>query len=138
MILVEQEKCPKIAQKVSKIDKKGEFSSKTANIDSKTELFIHFTIKFNSKDYSMSFFSGIFNSKNYSITFFPGKFDSKIDTKFKSGFIQFFIHSIRKPRYRRPLLLSDRIFLLELCSLFFSFFVCGGSSSYFPFSMTVN
>ena len=109
-----------------------------ANIDSKYDSFIHFTVKFNSRDYSISFFSGIFNSKNYSITFFPGKFDSKIDTKFKSGFIQFFIHSIRKPRYRRPLLLSDRIFLLELCSLFFSFFVCGGSSSYFPFSMTVN
>ena len=33
--------------------KKGGLSSKTANIDSKLELFIHFTIKFNSKDYSM-------------------------------------------------------------------------------------
>ena len=35
MILVEKEKCPKIAQKVSKTDKKGDFSSKMANIDSK-------------------------------------------------------------------------------------------------------
>ena len=43
--------------------KKGDFSSKTANIDSKIELFIHFTIKFNSKYYSISIFLGIFNSK---------------------------------------------------------------------------
>ena len=51
-------KCPKIARKVSKIDKKGDFSSKMANI---YDSYIHFTIKFNSKDYSISFFSGIFN-----------------------------------------------------------------------------
>ena len=45
---------PKIAQKKSKIDKKkGDFSSKMANIDSKYDSFIHFTIKFNSKDYSI-------------------------------------------------------------------------------------
>jgi len=64
-----------------KIDEKGDFSSKMANIDSKYDSFIHFTVKFNSRDYSISFFSGIFNSKNYSITFFPGKFNSKIDSK---------------------------------------------------------
>ena len=56
-----------------------------ANIDSKYDLFIHFTVKFNSRDYSISFFSGIFNSKNYSITFFP---ENSIQ-KFKFGFIQF-------------------------------------------------
>ena len=39
--------------------------------DTPYDSFIHFTIKFNSKDYSISIFSGIFNSKNYSITFFP-------------------------------------------------------------------
>ena len=71
-------KCPKNDQKMSKMDKKGDFSSKMAHIDPK---FIHFTIKFNSKDYSISFFSGIFNSKKYSITFFPGKFNSKTDSK---------------------------------------------------------
>ena len=43
----------KIAQKESKIDKKGCFSSKMANIDSKYDSFIHFSIKFNSKDYSI-------------------------------------------------------------------------------------
>ena len=56
MILVEWEKCPKIAQKVSKIDKEGDFSLKMAIIDSKYDLFIHFTMKFNSKDYSISIF----------------------------------------------------------------------------------
>ena len=44
----------------------GGFSSKMANIDSKYDSFIHFTIKFN----SISISSGICNSKNYSITFF--------------------------------------------------------------------
>ena len=67
---------------MSKIDKKGGFSLKKANIDSKYDSFIHFTIKFNSKDYSISFFSGIFNSKKYSIIFFPGKFNLKIDSNF--------------------------------------------------------
>ena len=57
---------PKSAQKVSKIDDKGIFSSKMANIDPKYDSFIHFTIKFN----SISISSGICNSKNYSITFF--------------------------------------------------------------------
>ena len=40
-------KCPKIARKVSKIDKKGDFSSKMANIDSNYDSFNRFTIKFN-------------------------------------------------------------------------------------------
>ena len=57
---------------MSKIDKKGDFSSKMANLDSKYDLFIDFTIKFNIN------FAGIFNSKNYSITLFPRKFNSKI------------------------------------------------------------
>ena len=56
-----------------------------ANIDSKYDSFIHFTVKFNSRDYSISFFSGIFNQKNYSITFFP---ENSIQI-FKFGFIQF-------------------------------------------------
>ena len=77
LIPVEQKKYPKIAQKVSKIDKKGDFSSKMAKIDSKYDSFKHNTLKFNSNDYSISIFSGIFNSKNYSINFFPGKFNSK-------------------------------------------------------------
>ena len=67
---------------MSKIDKKGGFSLKKANIDSKYDSFIHFTIKFNSNDYSISIFLGIFNSKNYSTIFFPGKLNSKIDSKF--------------------------------------------------------
>ena len=37
--------------KISKTDKKGGFSSKMANIDSKYDSFIHFTIKFNLKNY---------------------------------------------------------------------------------------
>ena len=32
------------------------------NINSKYDSFIHFTVKFNSRDYSISFFSGIFNN----------------------------------------------------------------------------
>ena len=88
-----------------KIDKKGGFPLKMANIDSKYDSFIHFTVKFNSRDYSISFFSGIFNLKNYSITFFPGKFNSKIDSKFLIWIdsIQKNIHSIRKLGYRPPL-----------------------------------
>ena len=42
-----------------------------ANIDSEYDSFIHLTIKFNSKNYSISIFPGIFNSKDYSITFSP-------------------------------------------------------------------
>ena len=60
-----------------------------ANIDSKYDSFIHFTVKFNSRDYSISFFSGIFNSKNYSITFFPENSIQKLIQKFQFGFIQF-------------------------------------------------
>ena len=56
LVLVLLEKCPKNAQKVSKIDKKVDFSSKMANIDSKYDSLIHFTIKFDSKDYSISIF----------------------------------------------------------------------------------
>ena len=48
LILVEN--CPKS----SKIDKKRVFSSKMTNIDAKYVSFIHVTIKFNSKDYSIS------------------------------------------------------------------------------------
>ena len=43
--------CPKSVQNRQK---KGGFSSKMAKIDSKYNSFIHFTIKFNSKDYSIS------------------------------------------------------------------------------------
>ena len=46
LILVEWENCPKIARKVSKVDKKGGFSSKMANIDSKYDSDIYFTITF--------------------------------------------------------------------------------------------
>ena len=66
---------------MSKIDQKRGFSSKMANIDSNYDSFIHFTIKFNSKDYLISFCSGIFNSKDYSIAYFPEKFNSKNDSK---------------------------------------------------------
>ena len=94
---------------MSKIDKKGDFSSKMANIDSKYDSFIHFTVKFNSRDYSISFFSGIFNSKNYSITFFPGKFNSKIDSKILIWLYSIHknVHSIRKPGYQTPLSLRE-------------------------------
>ena len=77
--------CPKSVQN----RQKGGFSSKMANIDSKYDSFIHFTEKFNSRDYSVSFFSGIFNSKKYSITFFPENSIQKLIQKFKFGFIQF-------------------------------------------------
>ena len=76
-----------------------------ANIDSKYDSFNHFTIKFNSKDCSISFCSGIFNSKDYSIAYFPEKFNSKNDSKVLIWLdsIQLNIHSIRKPGYRTPL-----------------------------------
>ena len=54
---MEMEKYPKVAQKVFKIDKKGDFSSKMVNIDSKFDSFIHFTTKFDSKDYSIQEYS---------------------------------------------------------------------------------
>ena len=61
-----------------------------ANIDSKYDSFIHFLIKFNSKDYSITIFSGIFSLKNYSITFFFLENSiQKFTQKFKFGFIQF-------------------------------------------------
>ena len=60
-----------------------------ANIDSKYDSFIHFTIKFNSKDYSISFFSGMFNSKNYSNKIFLENSIQKLIQQFKFGFIQF-------------------------------------------------
>ena len=66
---------------MSKIDKKRELFIKNGKYRFKYDSFIHFTIKFNSKDYSISIFSGIFISKNYSIIFLPGKFNSKIDSK---------------------------------------------------------
>ena len=79
MLLVEKEKCPKIAQRVSKIDKKGGFSSKIADIDSKYDSFIHFTIKINSKDliHYQSFWE-YSSQKNHSKSFFPRKFILKI------------------------------------------------------------
>ena len=46
-------KVPKNWPKVSKIDEKGGFSSNMANIDSKYDSFIHFRVKFNSKEYSI-------------------------------------------------------------------------------------
>ena len=46
----------KLPKNRPKWTKKGGFSSKMANIDSKYDSFIHFTVKFNSKDYSISFF----------------------------------------------------------------------------------
>ena len=56
-----------------------------ANIDSKYDSFIHFTIKFNSTDYSISIFPGRFKSKNYSIICF---LKNSIQ-KFEFGLIQF-------------------------------------------------
>ena len=44
------ENCPKSVQNRQK---KGDFSSKMANIDSKYDSFIHFRVKFNSKEYSI-------------------------------------------------------------------------------------
>ena len=49
-------KVPKNWPKSVQNRQKGGLSSKTANIDSKIELFIYFTIKFNSKDNSISIF----------------------------------------------------------------------------------
>ena len=57
--------------------KKGAFLSKNQNIESIYNSFIHFMMKFNSKDYSVSIFSGIFNTKVFSKAFFSGIIDSK-------------------------------------------------------------
>ena len=56
---------------MSKMDKKGDFSSKMAHIDPKYDSFIHFMIKFNSKDYSISiFFRNIQFKKLFNNLFF--------------------------------------------------------------------
>ena len=72
LILVKSEKnckkCPK--------QTKGDFLSKIENIDSIDDSFIHFTTKFNSKDYSITFFLEYSIQK---ITLFSGKFNSKIN-----------------------------------------------------------
>ena len=52
LIQVKSENCPKSV----KNRQKGSFPSKMANIDSQYDSFIHFTIKFNSKDYSIFIF----------------------------------------------------------------------------------
>ena len=66
-----------------------------ANIDSKSDSFIYFTIKLNSKDYLISIFSGILNLKKYSINFFPEMFNPK----FEFGFIQFIKTSFKSSEY---------------------------------------
>ena len=70
---------------MSNIDKKGNFSSKKANIDLEYDSDIHFTITFKGL-FKIFFFSGIVNSKNYSITFFSPEISIQ---KFEFGFIQF-------------------------------------------------
>ena len=61
---------------MSKMDQKGDFLSKMAHIDSKYDSFIHFTIKFNSKDYSISLFRNIQFKK-----LFNNLFSQKIQLK---------------------------------------------------------
>ena len=75
------------------------FTQKMTNIDSKYDSFIHFTIKFNSKDYSITFFPGIFNSKNWFKNLNLALFNS---TKYSF---------IRKPEYRTPLCQALQPFL---------------------------
>ena len=70
---------------MSKIVKEWGFSSKTANIDSKYDSFIHFTLKFNAKDYSISFFWEYSIQK---ITQKPFFLENSIP-KLQFGFIQF-------------------------------------------------
>ena len=79
----------KIAQKVSKIDKKGCFSSKMANIDLKYDSFIHFTIKFNSNDFSISFFQTYSIQKTIRLPFIPENSIQKFIQKFEFCFIEF-------------------------------------------------
>ena len=63
---------------MSNIDKKGGLFIKKANIDSKYDLFIHFTIKFNSKDYSISiFWEYSIKQGNYSLRRPPKLFITK-------------------------------------------------------------
>ena len=68
--------CPKSVQ----IDKKGDFSSKVANINSKYDSF-HNKIQF--KGLFNINFSGIFNSKDYPITFLWN------DLLYSKGFMKF-------------------------------------------------
>ena len=56
-----------------------------ANIDSKYDSFVHFTIKFNSKDYSVSTF---FRNIRFKIIS-PENSIKKLILKFEFGFIQF-------------------------------------------------
>ena len=85
------------------MDKKGDFSSKMANIDSKYDSFIHFTLNSIQRIIQYNLFSGIFNSKNYSRNFLPGKFNSKIDSKnlIWLDSIPQNIRSISKPGHRK-------------------------------------
>ena len=71
-ILVEKEKSPKIAQKVSKIDKKRELFIKNGKYRFKIWFIHSFHNKIQFKWLFNINFLGIFNSKNYSTIFFPG------------------------------------------------------------------
>ena len=70
-ILVEKEKGPKIAQKVSKIDKKRGLFIKNGKYRSKHDSFIHYTTKFNLNDYSISIFWEYSIQKIIQQSFFP-------------------------------------------------------------------
>ena len=74
-------KVPKKCSKSVQNRQKGGFSSKMANIDSKFDSFIHFTKRFNSKDYSISIFQEYSIQKIIQYPFFPRKFNSKIDSR---------------------------------------------------------
>ena len=71
---------PNLPTQCPKQTKKGDFSSKMANKVSKYDSFIHFTIKFNSKDYSISFFRNIQFQKLFD-DLFPRTIQFKIDSK---------------------------------------------------------
>ena len=82
----------KRAQKVSKKDNKGDFSSTMVNIDSKYDPFIHFTIKFNSRiiqnqsflEYSITFSQKIqFKNwfKNLNLALFNSKYSFNYKTR---------------------------------------------------------
>ena len=60
-----------------------------ANIDSKYDSFIHFTVKFNSRDYSISFFQEYSIQKSIQKPFFLENSIQKLIQQFKFGFIQF-------------------------------------------------
>ena len=74
---------------MSKIEVKGDFSSKIANIDSKYDSFIHFTIKLNSMDYSISFVQEYSIQKIIQSFFFLGNSIQNLIPKFEFGCIQF-------------------------------------------------